>query len=901
MDIRKKFLDYFKERDHLIIPSASLIPENDLSVLITTAGMQQFKPYYLGTKKPPKNKISTLQKCFRTSDIDNVGYSEQHLTFFEMLGNFSFGDYFKKESINFAIDFILDILKIQKEKICIGVFAGDKEIPEDKESIEFWKENGIELEKIYKFGREENFWGPAGDTGPCGPCTEIYYDFGEEYGCGRDDCNPDCRCERFLEIWNLVFTQYNFNGKKYIELPSKNIDTGLGVERIYSVMENTPSVFKTSLFKEILKKIEEISGKKLTLKNEKGFNPEINKSIKVVADHGRAIYFLTSDGVVPSNEGRGYILRRIIRRAIRFGKLIGMSDYFLNDIGKVVIDKYKNIYPELLNKKELSFDIVRNEEKRFSKTLKDGTEILNQSIRSIKNNDKKYLDSKDAFKLYDTFGFPVELTMEILMENNLRLNLNEFNSLMKRHSEKSRNKASFDKKIDSKLSLYKKINKKVCVEFKGYQEFNVKTEIMNIVRLDENKQPEIASRLSEGEEGEVILRITPFYGEKGGQSGDKGIISSNEGIFVVEDCNIPLEGIYTHKGRVKKGKIEVGMDVNAKIDIVRRKNINKNHTATHILHWALRNFLGKDVKQSGSFVDEDRFRFDYSSNKNLGTTNLRKIENIINEKIQINDSVRCFETTKEYADEIGAVALFGEKYGKFVRVVEIDNYSRELCAGTHVKRTGEIGLLKIISDVSIGANNRRIEAVTGMFAYNYLAKKERIVKNILSSLDVEEEKIVDKLNEMKNDMKKIEEEINIIQRNAAKKEILVKFPDIKKDSEIKVIDYNFSGTGSSLHLDIKSMGTLGDEIINLANKKNIFVVFGNVINNKPVIILQTSKDLTGKGIDCSKLAKKVGKILKGGGGGKLDFAQVGGADIKSLEKAISFAKNVVKDLIKNNI
>ena len=897
MDIRKIFLDYFQKKGHLILPSAGLIPDNDPSVLLTTAGMQQFKPYYLGVKKPPKNRISTVQKCFRTSDIDSVGYTERHLTFFEMMGNFSFGDYFKEEAIKYSLDFILNILKLPEEKLWVGVFKGEDKLPEDNESIKFWHNSGIAYKKIYKFGKDENFWGPAGETGPCGPCSEIYYDFGKEYGCGKDSCGPGCECGRFLEIWNLVFTEYNFDGTKYTKLPGKNIDTGMGLERITAALEGTPSVFKTSLFKEILEKIEEISGKRLTDKNDSQYNPDFNRSIRVVVDHSRAIYFLISDGVMPSNEGRGYILRRIIRRAIRFGRLLGIDDFFLNDIGKTVIDKYSDVYPELLNKKDFSLKLVRDEEKRFSKTLKEGMKVLVQEIKELKVSGKEYINSKDSFRLYDTFGFPVELTMEILGENNLKLDLNKFNDFLKIHSEKSRKKASFDKKIDRGIYLSKKIIKKNEVEFVGYQENRLRSKVISIIEITRDGKKEFVSSLSEGKTGEVILKATPFYGEKGGQIGDKGIIKTNEGIFIVEDCKIPIEGIIAHIGRVDKGKLTVGDEVDAEIDIKFRKNVSKNHTATHLLHWALRNIIGKKAVQAGSFVGKDRFRFDYTIYSTPSIKKLDRVEEIVNEKIQNNDIVRCFETTKEYADEIGTISLFDQKYGKFVRVVEIDDYSRELCGGTHVNRTGEIGLLKIISEYSIGANLRRIEAVTGMHAYSYLSGREKILKEVSGYLEADEDKLKDAVSEIKNNLKEVQEKLRLFQIRAAKKEILDKFKSKSGINDIKIIDFDFSKADYNFNLDIKSLGIIGDEIRNFFKDKNTFIVFGDVTGEKPVLLLQATEDLTRKGIDCGKLAKEAGEKIKGGGGGKIDFAQAGGSDVKSVSSAISFVKNKVFEIL----
>jgi len=899
MDIRKIFLDYFQKNGHLILPSAGLIPENDPSVLLTTAGMQQFKPFYLGIKKPPKSRIATVQKCFRTSDIDSVGYTERHLTFFEMLGNFSFGDYFKEEAIKYSLDFMVNNLMIPIEKLWVGVFSGEGELFADKESEKYWIENGIDQKKIYWFDKKENFWGPAGDTGPCGPCTEIYYDFGEKFGCGKKDCGPGCDCERFLEIWNLVFTQYDYNGSRYIDLPSKNIDTGMGLERIAAVLEGTPSVFKTSLFKEIVEKIKEISGGKLNGSSNSGLIDDYEKSIRIIADHSRAIYFLISDGVVPSNEGRGYILRRIIRRAVRFGRLIGIKDYFLNEIGSTVIDNYSGTYPELLNKKDFSFDLVRDEEERFSKTLKEGMKVLVQNIADLKALNKNFLSPKDSFKLYDTFGFPVELTVEILKENNLDLNLNKFSEFVKKHSEKSRTGASFNKKIDKSIEIYKKIIGKNEVEFLGYHDSNVETKIVNIIKIYNNGEKKSVSSLSEHEKGEIILKKTPFYGEKGGQIGDSGVIKGCSGTFLVEECKIPVDGIYVHTGKMSKGGMSLEKEVKAEINLESRKEISKNHTATHMLHWALRSILGENVMQSGSFVGKDRFRFDYTVYSTPPAEKLEKVERTVNKKIQNNDIVRCFETTKEYADEIGAISLFEEKYGKFVRICEIGDYSRELCGGTHINRTGEIGIFKIISDSSIGANLRRIEAVTGMHAYLYLLKRDKILREISNYLDSDEIKLKDTIISIKKNLQDTEERLSLFQIKAAKKELLNKFRSEPNKSIFNIIDFDFSKADYNFNLDVKSMGMAGDEIRNLFKNKNTFIVLGNIVNGKPVLILQATKDVAGKGINCGKLAKEAGGKMKGGGGGSSNFAQAGGSDAKSLEAAINFVKNKVYKVLNN--
>jgi len=894
MDIRNTFLNYFQNKDHLILPSSSLIPEDDPSVLLTTAGMQQFKPYYLGIKKPPKKRIATLQKCFRTSDIENIGNTDQHLTFFEMLGNFAFADYFKKEAIDFAMDFILNILKLDIKKLCVGVFSGDNDIPPDTESINYWKKWGVKSDKIFEYGKCENFWGPAGDTGPCGPCTEIYYDFGPEYGCERSDCSPACDCDRFLEIWNLVFTQYNFTGKKYEELPNKNIDTGLGLERIVAVLEKNPSVFKTGLFKAVVEKIEEISGEKLTLHPDKNFNTEVNRWIKIVADHSRAVTFLIADGVTPSNESRGYILRRILRRAVRFSRLLGIEGNYLNQISEIVINNYSSFYPELTDGRDTIFKIINDEEARFSKTLKEGSKLLSQMVKDLKRSGEKQLDPESSFKLYETYGFPVELTIEMLKEDDLSLDIDTFRHYMKLHSEKSKSKTEFDKKIDANIELYKKISRQIDSEFIGHHQYSNDAKIEYILKKDKDRSLTAVSGLSKDEEGEIVLDITPFYAEKGGQIGDRGELkSSNNTCFEVKDTQVPVEGVIIHKGIVKEGKIRKNDSVRATVDINFRKKISKNHTSTHILHWALRTVLGKNTTQSGSLVREDRFRFDYSHSETTPEEKIVKIERLINEKIQKDDPVRCFETTKEYAEEIGAISLFDEKYGKYVRVVEIDDYSRELCGGIHVRRTGEIGLLKIISDSSIGASTRRIEAVTGLAAYDYLNNGFKTLKKISASLDTDISQVVKRIDSLKENSKKIQEEITNLQIKAIKKEILSGQSQEKDNKSVRIITFNFIESDFNINIDAKNMGLIGDEIINELGNKNTFIIFGNVLKQKPLILLQSTEDLIKRKVNCSHMAKDIGKILKGGGGGKPNFAQIGGSDKDALNKAIAAAKNII--------
>ncbi|MHB1345948.1 MAG: alanine--tRNA ligase [Candidatus Humimicrobiaceae bacterium] len=892
-------MEFFKSNDHLILPSSGLIPDNDSSVLLTTAGMQQFKPYYLGVKKPPYPRIATVQKCFRTSDIERIGDTERHLTFFEMLGNFAFADYFKKEAIRFALDFLLNILKIPENKLYFTVFGGNGELSVDEDARKHWISNGIKSERIYDFGMKDNFWGPAGTTGPCGPSTEIYYDFGRNYGCGNPSCNPNCDCGRYIEIWNLVFTQYNFDGKNYKDLPNKNIDTGMGLERIYAAVSNSNSVYKTPLFAEILGKLKEITGKELKIEVESDEDINNGKALKIISDHSRSIYFLISDGVTPSNEGRGYILRRIIRRAIRFGRVLGIEDYFLNKIGDVITEQYKTAYPELLEKKEFAFHIVSDEEKRFSNTLREGSKLLYANIADLKKKSEKFLEPNDAFRLYETYGFPVELTKEILVENNLSIDLEKINLLMKKHIEDSKEKTVFDKKLIDNIDEYKAFSKEIASDFLGYEKTETSSKIIKILKNENNKKIEY-DELIEGDHGEIILNKTPFYGEKGGEIGDRGLIASEDGngsIFAVEDTRIPVEGLFTHIGFVKKGKFKLDEAVRAKVDIAFRKAISKNHTATHLLHWALRSLYGKEATQAGSFVNDSRIRFDYNFFGEPENEMILKLENLINKKIQDNDIVKIFETTKEYAQEIGAIALFEEKYGKFVRVVEIDDYSRELCGGIHVKHTGEIGLFKITQDSGIGSNLRRIEAVTGFAALNYLNERSSIVDETSEYLGVSDTEIIPNLLNLKTSIENLNSKLETLTIKIAKNDVLNKYSLSLKPEELKIILFDFSNLEYHENLTAKTIGILSDEIKDHFKNTNIFISMANSIGTKPVMIFNSSNDLVKKGINCSAIAKEVGKIIGGGGGGKPDFAQSGGSDPKLIEESFEFLTKKIKTVL----
>ncbi|MCX6346890.1 MAG: alanine--tRNA ligase, partial [Actinobacteria bacterium] len=677
-----------------------------------------------------------------------------------------------------------------------------------------------------------------------------------------------------------------------------NIDTGMGLERIYAAASNSTSVYRTPLFFEILEKLKEISGRELKIKVESNNDININRALKIISDHSRSIYFLISDGVMPSNEGRGYILRRIIRRAIRFGRVLGINDYFLNELGSVIVNQYSYAYPELIEKNDFAFEVVSDEEKRFSNTLKEGTRLLSAIIADLKKKNDKFLDPNDAFRLYETYGFPVELTKEILAENNLLIDMEKIDLFMRKHIEDSKEKTVFDKTIIENIDEYKAISREIECEFAGYEKTETSSKIIKMLKNEGNKKT-VSEELIDNERGEIILNKTPFYGEKGGEIGDRGLIYLNdESVFVVEDTRIPVEGIFIHSGFVKKGKFKINDNVQAKVDIAFRKAISKNHTATHLLHWALRSLYGKEAAQAGSFVSDLRIRFDYNFFGEPEKEIVLRLENLINKKIQGNDIVKIFETTKEYALEIGAVALFEEKYGKFVRVVEIDDYSRELCGGIHVKRTGEIGLFKIISDSGIGSNLRRIEAITGFTALNFLNERSGIVKEASEHLIVDDSGIIDNILNLKTSIENLNIKLEHLTIKIAKTDILNKYSNSFKSEDLKIILFDFSMLDYHENLSAKTIGVLSDEIKEHFKNEKVFIALANNINCKPVLIFNSSKDLIEKGINCSVVAKETGKIIGGGGGGKPDFAQSGGSDLALIGKAFEFLQDKIKNILK---
>lgn len=872
-EIRKEFLEFFEGKGHLILPSFSLVPQSDKSLLLINAGMAPMKPYFTGEKKPPKERVATCQKCIRTADIENVGKTDRHATFFEMLGNFSFGNYFKKEAIQWAWEFLTVNMEIPKEDLWVSIYV------DDDEAFEIWKnEVGVPEEKIVRLGKEDNFW--ELEVGPCGPCSEIYVDRGERFGCGKADCKPGCDCDRYIEVWNLVFTQFDKdeNGN-YHPLEHPNIDTGMGLERIATIMEGTNNIFEVGEIKKILNKVESIAEKTY------GENSKWDVSIRVITDHGRAMTFLVSDGVLPSNEGRGYVLRRLIRRAARHGKLLGIERPFLSDVVKEVINSWKVIYPEIKENEERILRVIRAEEEKFQETIHQGIQILDAYIEEILNKNEKCLDGEKAFKLYDTYGFPLDLTREILEEKGLEVDEKEFNVYMEEQRERARKAREKNSDSGWKNSDVIELSESLDTEFRGYETLSTKSKVVEII-VDGNSQDTIA----EGYEAIVVLDKTPFYAERGGQVGDKGIIKNDSFTASVLDTQYSKGDVIVHYIKVEKGTLSIDDEVEAKVDYDYRYDIMRNHSATHLLHSALREVLGEHVNQAGSIVLPDRLRFDFTHFEPVKEEEIKEIERIVNEKILAALDVRTIETSLEKAQEAGVIGLFEDKYKDVVRVVQMGDYSKELCGGTHVHNTSVIGMFKIISESSIAAGVRRIEAITGRAVYNYLLDLEDDLNGISQVIKVNRKDVYDKVQSIMEELKAKEKEIEVLKSKMASSiadEILNTKQNI---SGLDYIAYRVE------NMDMNSLRNLGDKLKDSLGSG--VVVLASVENEKIYFLSMVTKDLVKKGVHAGNIIREVAKIAGGGGGGRPDMAQAGGKDISKVNEALNEVPSILEKQVK---
>jgi len=865
-EIRAAFLVFFEEKSHKIIPSSSLIPRGDPTLLLTSAGMVQFKPYFLGEAVPPSRRLASCQKCFRTSDIASVGDS-RHLTFFEMLGNFSIGDYFKREAISWAWEFVTQRLGLSPERLWVTIFL------DDDESFRIWREVGVPEERLLRFGEEDNFWGPAGDSGPCGPCSEIHYDFGEEVGCGKPSCRPNCDCGRFSEIWNLVFTQYNQDkdGHRTL-LPKPNIDTGMGLERTAAVVQGKTLVYETDLFVPLTHKISKLAGRKY------GSEAAVDNAMRVIAEHSRGIAFLIADGVIPSNEGRGYVLRRVLRRTALFGRRLGLDKPFIGEVARATIEQMKHVYPEIGQRRDFILQVIENEEARFSETLSTGLELLDGIMEEAASKGRHKILGKQAFKLYDTYGFPVELTTEIAADRGFSVDLEGFEKEMEKQRERAKAVPKFRLVKKETWSIYDQVT-----PFVGYHSLKHKSVIIDL-RVDS----ESVEAIKEGQEASLILETTPFYGEMGGQVGDTGEIRGQNGRFVVTNTVRVPPDIIVHQGKVVDGYLLAGDEVEAVVDRERRLDIARNHTATHLLQSALRQVLGEHVQQRGSLVAPDRLRFDFSHLTALTNEKIEKIQHIVNERIRQNLRVYDEDIPYKKAIEEGAIALFDEKYGDVVRAVKIGEprISAELCGGTHVTSTGEIGLFHIISESSIGAGLRRIEAVTGRGAEAYIAQRlsdfEEIAQSVGASLDEVKDKVSKHLIA---ELDKLEKQVLALERELAKKtaESLLAQAEVVKGVTVLAVRVP--------SLPMPSLREMSDLLRD--RLKSAVVVLGTVYEDKPAFLAAVTPDLVARGYDAGKIVKQVAKVTGGSGGGKPSLAQAGGKYKGKLDDALKLVKNLI--------
>ncbi|GMG96200.1 alanine--tRNA ligase [Tepidimicrobium xylanilyticum] len=872
-EIRREFIEFFKGKDHLDLPSFSLVPKNDKSLLLINAGMAPLKPYFTGEKIPPSKRVVTCQKCIRTADIDNVGKTDRHATFFEMLGNFSFGDYFKKEAIQWAWEFLTENLQIPKERLWASIYL------EDDEVYEIWnKVIGLDDSKIVRLGKEDNFW--ELEVGPCGPCSEIYVDRGEEYGCGKEECKPGCDCDRYIEVWNLVFTQFDKDESgNYYPLKNPNIDTGMGLERIAAVIEGADNIFEVKEIRKIINKVEMISDKKY------GVDPKADVSIRVITDHARAMTFLVSDGVLPSNEGRGYVLRRLIRRAARHGKLLGINKPFLKDIVETVIDSWKVEYEEIKEREGQIKKVVQVEEEKFQETIHQGIHILEEYIKQILEHKGEYLDGEKAFKLYDTYGFPLDLTKEILEEKGLKVREDEFNKYMEEQRQRARK--AREEYTDSGWKKGSPLEEIIGydVVFRGYDILSLNTEVLDIF-IDGNKVDE----MEEGEEGIIILKETPFYGESGGQVGDIGFIENDGFKGKVIDTKRTKDETIIHFVKVEMGSLKVGDRVLAKVDEENRNNTMRNHSATHLLHQALREVLGDHVSQAGSIVLPNRLRFDFTHYEAVKEEELKKIERIVNEKILESLEVKTMEMSLDESEKMGVIGLFEDKYKDIVRVVQMGNYSKELCGGTHVANTSHIGLFKIISESSIAAGVRRIEAVTGKGVYEYLLELERDLDRIGYILKSNRKEIANRIENIIEELKEKDKQIDSL-----KSKMALSIVDDIIDSKQVVNGMNLI-VYKVENMDMNSLRDLGDKIRDKV--KSCIVVLASVNDGKLSFVTMATKDLVEKGVHAGNIIREVAKITGGGGGGRPDMAQAGGKDISKVDEALNMVSTIITSQMK---
>ncbi len=876
-ELRRMYLEFFESKEHLAMKSFSLVPHNDNSLLLINAGMAPLKPYFTGQEIPPKKRVTTCQKCIRTGDIENVGKTARHLTFFEMLGNFSFGDYFKHEAIAWSWEFLTEVIGMEPERLYPSIYG------EDDEAFEIWtKEVGVPPEKITRFYRDENgkcdnFWEHG--AGPCGPCSEIYYDRGEAYGCGSPDCKVGCECDRFMEVWNNVFTQFDGDGHgNYEELATKNIDTGMGLERLAVVVQDVDSVFDIDTMKAIRDKVCEISGKKYQV------DAMDDISIRLITDHMRSATFMISDGIMPSNEGRGYVLRRLIRRAARHGRLLGINGKFLAILSATVIAESKDGYPELEEKKEFIFKVLTQEEEKFDKTIDQGLSILAEMQEEMKTAGKKVLSGENTFKLYDTYGFPVDLTQEILEEKGFSIDEEGFHTCMEAQRDKARKARKETNYMGADATVYDKIDAAITSEFVGYDYLVHNSEIMVLTT-----EKELTEALSDGDRGTIIVKETPFYATMGGQNADTGVIRLGENEFQVEDTIHLRGGRIGHVGKVTSGMFKVGDVVELSVEEEKRALIGRNHSATHLLQKALREVLGSHVEQHGSDVNADRLRFDFSHFAAMTPEEIAKVESLVNNKIVAALPVITEVMSLEEAKKTGAMALFGEKYGDSVRVVKMGEFSVELCGGTHVNNTSNISAFKIISESGVAAGVRRIEALTSKSVFEYYDKLEETVHAAAKLVKTNPAGLVEKLEHLLADIKALQSENESLKSKAAKDALGDVMNQITEVKGVKLLATSVSG------VDMNGLRDLGDQL-----KEKLVegvVVLASEKDGKVNLIAMATEEAMKKGAHAGNLIKAIAGKVGGGGGGRPNMAQAGGKNPAGISEAIQEARSALEGQI----
>ena len=870
-ELRRLYLDFFESKGHLKMKSFSLVPHNDNSLLIINSGMAPLKPYFTGQEIPPKRRVTTCQKCIRTGDIENVGKTARHGTFFEMLGNFSFGDYFKTEAIHWSWEFLTEVVGLDANRLYPSIYE------DDDEAFDIWnKEIGIAPERIFRFGKEDNFWEHG--AGPCGPCSEIYYDRGEKYGCGKPGCTVGCDCDRYMEVWNNVFSQFNNDGHgHYTDLIQKNIDTGMGLERLAVVVQDVDSIFDVDTLQALRNKVCEMAGVKYK-EDEKQ-----DVSIRVITDHIRSVTFMVSDGIMPSNEGRGYVLRRLLRRASRHGRLLGIQDKFLSKLCETVIEGSKDGYPELEEKKEFITKVISEEEEKFNKTIDQGLSILADMEKTLEEQNKNVLSGEDTFKLYDTYGFPIDLTKEILEEKNITIDEEGFSKCMNEQREKARKARKVSNYMGADATVYDEIDPAITSEFVGYDKLKNDSKV-TVLTTEED----VVEALSEGDKGTIIVDETVFYATMGGQEGDKGYITSPEGEFKV-DTTIKLKGgKIGHVGVMTKGMIKAGDTVTLLVDSEYTADTCKNHSATHLLQKALRMVLGNHVEQKGSYVDPERLRFDFTHFQSMTAEELKKVEDIVNEKIVEAIPVETKIMTIEEAKKTGAMALFGEKYGESVRVVCIDDFSKEFCGGTHVANTANIRLFKIISEAGVAAGVRRIEALTDKGVLKYYEELEKLVKEASEAAKTESVQLVRRIHTMNDEIKALSSENEKLKAELANNAL----GDVS-DNVVEIKGVKFVATKVD-NVDMNELRNLGDKIKNEIGSGVVLVVSA-IGSDKVNMIAMATDDAVAKGAHAGNLIKAVASLVGGGGGGRPNMAQAGGKNPAGIPELLKKAPNVLEE------